>query len=236
MRGYAVYAAGRSDSEDLEETLRAIRSHSEEGGIVTGDMADPAAIDAVFDEVASYSSGIDVLVNNAAIRPSTPFAEITSAEWDSVLNVNLRGPFLCSQRAARQMKKNGRGSIINIAGVDAYWGTPRRAHVVSSKAGLVGLTRALAAELADCGIRANAVVLGFVETTRSLADSSPLRTKWKDARIQRTLLKRPASLDEVANVVEFLAGDQSSYITGQEIHVNGGGWPTVRGDDSEHSD
>lgn len=233
-RGHTVYVSGRADSAALRKCAREIRELSGDGGLVVGDLEDVGEVLAMVDRVAEEAGGLHVLVNNAAIRPHERMSKITRESWDHVQAVNLRGAFFCAQRASRYMARGGFGRIINVAGVDAYWGTPNRCHVVASKAGLIGLTRALASELCNSNITANCVVFGFFDTVRSAQTASPLHRRWRRARLKSVLLKRPGRLEEAAAVVSFLASDQSAYITGQEIHVNGGGWPTVRGDDSEY--
>jgi 3-oxoacyl-[acyl-carrier protein] reductase len=233
-RDHTVYVSGRTDSAALRNCASEIRELSGDGGRVVADLENVDEVLAMVERVAEEAGGLHVLVNNAAIRPHQPMSEITRASWDHVQAVNLRGAFFCAQRASQYMAQERFGRIINIAGVDAYWGTPNRCHVVASKAGLIGLTRALASELSNLNITANCVVFGFFDTVRSAHGASPLHQRWRQARLKSVLLKRAGRLEEATGMVSFLASDQSSYITGQDIHINGGGWPTLRGADSEY--
>jgi 3-oxoacyl-[acyl-carrier protein] reductase len=164
--------------------------------------------------------GVDILVNNAAIFPRVPFLDMTPAQWDEVHAVNLRGSFLCAQAAARAMVARGaRGALVNLSSGAAFRGPPRGAHYVAAKAGLVGLTRAIAQELAPYGIRANAVAPGLVDTAQP-------RYGMTEAEIaaagDAVPLGRIAEPDDVADVVVFLCGEASRHVTGQVLHVNGG--------------
>lgn len=235
-KGYFVYVAGQTKSASLQETYQNIISSGGKGGMVFADLSDPTAIRSMVDQIGEEVGGIHILVNNAAIRPATPILDITPVEWDNVLAVNLRGAFLCSQLVIPHMVSAGFGRIINITGVDAYWGTPNRCHVVASKAGLIGLTRALASEISDFGITANCLVLGFIDTVREGVARSLIHDEWRKVRINQTLLKRAGKPEDVAHMVAFIASDESQFITGQEIHINGGGYPTVRGAESEYDE
>jgi NAD(P)-dependent dehydrogenase (short-subunit alcohol dehydrogenase family) len=219
---------------EADETVALIRDAGGEAIALVADVADPGQIEGAVAALAEAFGGVDILVNNAAIRPYRPLMEITVDEWDKVFAVNLRGPFLCAQKCAPYMVANRFGRIINISGVDAYWGTANRLHNVSTKAGIVGLTRALAAELVDYGVTANVVVPGVFDTSRPEKWYPAIRER-RVNRMGQVLMAREGRVEELASLVRFLASEESSYITGQEFHINGGGWPTKRGDPSEHS-
>ncbi len=168
--------------------------------------------------------GVDILVNNAAVFPRTAFLDMTEADWDGVLSVNLKGAFLCSSAAAQRMAAAGReGAIVNIASGAAFRSSPRGAHYVASKAGLVGLTRATALELAPHGIRVNAIAPG-------LADTAQPRYGMTEDEIAEAAdlipLKGLTLPEDVAQLAVFLASAAARRITGQTVHINGGNYLT----------
>jgi 3-oxoacyl-[acyl-carrier protein] reductase len=171
-------------------------------------------------DAAINLGGIDILVNNAGIFPRVDFLTMREAQWDTVLSVNLKGSFLCTQAAARHMVQQGRGgAIMNLASGAAFRGSPRGVHYVSSKAGIVGLTRATAQELAPYRIRVNAIAPGLTDTAQP-------RYGMAEDELQEAALHIPlgriASPEDIARLAVFLASDDASHITGQTIHVNGG--------------
>jgi 3-oxoacyl-[acyl-carrier protein] reductase len=186
---------------------------------VKADLSDSGQIAHLFEQ-ADALGGLDILVNNAAIFPRADFLELTEAMWDQTLAVNLKAPFLCTQQAARRMIAQGRGgSIINITSGAAFRSSPRAAHYVSSKAGLVGLTRASAMALASHQIRVNAVAPGITDTAQ------PRQGMSEDdifAAAALVPLGRIASASDIAPTVQFLASDGAAHVTGQTWHVNGG--------------
>jgi glucose 1-dehydrogenase len=163
---------------------------------------------------------LDVLVNNAGVLRRTPVLEIGEEEWDLILAIDLKGPFLCAQAAARQMVEQGSGSIVNISSVNEERPGPGLAHYSSAKGGLRMLTRQLALELAPHGIRVNSVAPGLVETDLNRADIAD--TAWREARIARTPLKMIGKPDDVVGAALFLASDDSRYATGTSVFVDGG--------------
>jgi 3-oxoacyl-[acyl-carrier protein] reductase len=148
------------------------------------------------------------------VRPEAPVEEIALEEWRAVMHVSLEGPFLCVQAALPALAK-ARGTIVNIGGLTAYVGASHRAHVVAAKAGLDGLTKALAVELAPRGITVNMVSPGMIETRREGAEPAHRATR-------TTPLGRQGKPEDVSAMVRFLAGPRGRYLTGQTIHVNGG--------------
>ena len=177
-----------------------------------------SCLKAFFDEAISLAGRIDVLVNNAVVTRDGLIVRMKSEHWDTVLDTNLKGAFNCTKLAAKAMMKQRYGRIINISSVVGFAGNPGQANYVAAKAGIIGLTKAVARELAPRGITANAVAPGFVETdmTRKLPE------KTRSAMLTQIPLGRPADVAEVAAAVLFLASDQAAYITGQVLHVNGG--------------
>jgi 3-oxoacyl-[acyl-carrier protein] reductase len=186
--------------------------------LCVADVTDRAAVDAMLARIAEQWGRLDVLVNNAAIRREAPIDELTVESWHETLSVVLDGTFFCSQAALPLLRQSPAGAVINIGGLTAHTGAANRAHVVTAKAGLVGLTRALAHDLAP-GITVNCVSPGMIATAR--LDSSASATPKHHAR-RHPLLERRGSADEVAAMVAWLAGAQARFITGQVLHVNGG--------------
>ena len=203
-------------------------------GIVQADLADVAQCRAAVAQASAEFGAIDILVNNAAVRPHSKVSQITPAEWDLVLGVNLRAPFFLSQAVLPAMVKKGWGRIISIGGSDGYNGKPRRAHGVSSKMGLVGLTRALANEVAQFGVTVNLVVPGTIDTQRPRPEWYPGLENGFAARMTRVAMGRQGRSQEVANACLFLASDLATYTTGQELFVTGGAPPIVRQPEEEY--
>jgi 3-oxoacyl-[acyl-carrier protein] reductase len=173
------------------------------------------------EEVVKKFGRIDVLVNNAALvygMTRKPFTEIPPGEWDKLMTVNLKGPFLCSRAVFPQMKKQGRGKIINLTSETAFTGSKHLIHYVTSKGGIISFTRALAAELGQYGICVNAVAPGFTESesSRSVIDDI---NKYD---VSLTPLRRLEKPEDLVGAVVFLAGGESDFITGQTLVVDGG--------------
>ena len=171
-------------------------------------------------QAADEMGGVSILVNNAAVFPRSSFLELAESEWDLVLGVNLKGAFLCTQAAANRMvsAKQG-GAIINLTSGAAFRGSPRGVHYVSSKAGVVGLTRATAVELAAHKIRVNAIAPGLTDTAQPRYGMTEDEISEKAATIPFPGLTMP---EDIADAAVFLASDSASRISGQTIHVNGG--------------
>jgi 3-oxoacyl-[acyl-carrier protein] reductase len=171
--------------------------------------------------VAQRFGRLDILVNNAAVRREAPFAQLTSDEWRATLAVCVDGAFHCTQAALPLLEKSDAGAIVNIGGLTAHTGASMRAHVVTAKAAIGGLTRALAHELAPLGITVNCVSPGLVDTVRDgrSASPQPAHHGHRDA-----LLGRRGRPDEIASAVVWLAGPGGRFTTGQTIHVNGGAY------------
>jgi 3-oxoacyl-[acyl-carrier protein] reductase len=181
------------------------------------DVTDQAAVARMTAATADRFGRIDILVNNAAGRPEKPLDDMTLADWRGVLGVILDGAFLATKACLPHLKKSGAGAIINIGGVSGHVGTRNRAHVVTAKAGLIGLTKALAHDLAGDSITANCVVPGLIDTARDAGAQLP-----HHHNVAKTLVGRFGAPNEIAAAVHFLAGPNARYITGQTLHVNGG--------------
>jgi len=171
-----------------------------------------------FDKVMEETGRIDVLVNNAGITRDGLLVRMKEKDWDDVLNINLKGSFNCIKIASRIMMKQRSGSIINISSVVGVSGNPGQANYVASKAGLIGLTKTAAKELASRGITVNAVAPGFIESDMT----AQLSEKVRENMVAQVPLGRAGTPDDVAGVVSFLASEAGSYLTGQVIHVSGG--------------
>ena len=184
------------------------------------DVTDEQAVEGLAQAALDAFGRIDILVNNAAIRPTDPLLDMTLAAWRRVLAVNLDAAFLCARICAPHLIAAGGGRIVNIGGKSGHTGAKDRAHVVTSKAGLVGLTKALAVELAPHGITVNCVVPGTIAGERDSA--SPTRAHKPGGETR--LIDRSGEPREVAAMVRTLCLPESGYITGQTIHVNGGGY------------
>jgi NAD(P)-dependent dehydrogenase (short-subunit alcohol dehydrogenase family) len=173
-------------------------------------------------EAGEALGGIDILVNNAGIFPRVNFLEMTEAQWDEVLNVNLKGTFFCTQAVVRRLVQRGRpGAVVNLASSAAFRSSPRGVHYVSSKAGMVGFTRATALELAPYRIRVNAIAPGTTDTAQPRYGMSEEELQAVGRQVP---LGRMAVPEDVANLALFLASDEASHITGQTMHVNGGAY------------
>lgn len=162
---------------------------------------------------------ISILVNNAAIAQEKPFDTITDDDWDNMMAVNLRGPFICCQEVLSGMVQQRWGRIINISSIGGQWGGFNQVHYAVAKAGLINLTRSLARIYSNQGITINNVAPGLVKTDMSAAE---LQTPAGQEKLHAIPIGRIATPEEIANVVVFLASEESSYITGQTINVNGG--------------
>jgi 3-oxoacyl-[acyl-carrier protein] reductase len=212
--GAAVVLVARSDIEAARAAAGEIARDHGRAIAVQGDVSDPESVRSMIAEAVAQLGRLDILVNNAGIRPESAFDTMTIEEWDLVLAVNLDGPFLCTQAALPHLAKSDAAAVVNIGGLTAYTGAPKRAHVVASKAGLDGLTKALAVELAPRGITVNLVSPGLIATERlHAAEHHKTRT---------TPLGRRGRPEDVAAMVRLIVGPNGRYLTGQTIHVNGG--------------
>ena len=160
--------------------------------------------------------GVDILICNASLRAQVPFQEISVEEWHRIIAVTLDGTFYCARAAVPHMINNSWGRIIGLGGVSAYIGTAKRLHVLTAKAGLVGLMRGLASELAPNNITCNIVAPGHIETDRP-ASAGP-----RPSLSVEPVINRLGKVDEIASMVHFLCLPEADYITGQTMHVNGG--------------
>jgi 3-oxoacyl-[acyl-carrier protein] reductase len=182
------------------------------------DVSNSAEVERVFDEIRTEFNRIDILINNAGITKDGLLMRMKEEAWDSVMDINLKGVFLCSREAIKDMAKQRYGRIVNITSVAAFMGNPGQANYSASKAGIVGFSKTVAREYAGRGVTVNAVAPGFIETAMTDALSENIKEEMK----KLIPLARFGSVEDVANAVVFLASPDSGYITGQVIHVNGG--------------
>ena len=182
------------------------------------DVANETAVSEWTDQVVKRYGRIDVLVNNAGITRDALLLRMKAADWDLVMNVNLKGAFLCTRAVVRYMAQQRSGRIVNVASVVGVVGNAGQANYVASKAGLIGLTKTVAREFAARGITVNAVAPGFIETQMTAV----LSEKVKEGFLSQIPLGRAGTAEEVASAVTFLASDQAAYLTGQVLHVSGG--------------
>jgi len=217
-RGADVAVNARSNRQEAESVVREAQALGVRAVALIADVGDEAQVKGMVEAALSELGRIDVLVNNAGLRRSTPFSEMGTVEWREVMAVNLDGPFYCSGAVVPGMIAQGGGRIINVSGLNAFKGRSGWAHVCASKMGALGLTRALAQELAPHGILVNHVVPGAFDTTRT-GDQEAVSA----ARVVPGIpVGRMGLPEELARTCAFLASDDASYITGQTLHVNGG--------------
>lgn len=216
--GASVVVNARSSREEIESVAREIERGGGSALAFIADVADPAAVERMAAAAVERYGRIDILVNNAALRRESPLDDLPLAEWREVMATILDGAFHCAKTCAPQLRKSGAGRIVNIGGLSAHTGARHRAHVVAAKAGLAGLTRALAHELAADRVTVNCVSPGLIDTVRGATSAAAP----DHHRVNRTLSGARGAPADVAAAVRFLCGPQASYITGQTIHVNGG--------------
>ena len=200
------------------ETIEMVAAAGAAAKGICANVAVPSEVTDFFNTVMEDCGRVDVLVNNAGITRDNLLVRMKEDEWDAVMNVNLKGPFLCSQIAAKIMMKQRSGRIVNIASVVGVIGNFGQANYVTAKAGIIGLTKTTAKELAPRGVTVNAVAPGFIETDMTAV----LSEKDRDAMLSIIPLKRPGQPGDVADAVAFLASEKASYLTGQVLHVSGG--------------
>jgi len=213
-----IYFNYSSDGEAADQTEKLVTAA---GGSATGQRVNVASekeVSELVKRALDETGRIDVLVNNAGITRDGLIVRMKEADWDDVLNINLKGTFNCIKAASKIMLKQRYGRIINVSSVVGVSGNPGQANYVASKAGIIGLSKAVAKELASRNITVNVVAPGFIETdmTASLPD------KARAAMVAQIPLGRAGTARDIAATVVFLASDQAAYITGQVIHVSGG--------------
>ncbi len=210
-----TYASSDEKARALEAELSA------NGGIVKGfksDAADFNAAQSLVDQVVEEFGTVDILVNNAGITRDTLLMRMSEEQWDEVIRVNLKSVFNLSKAVIKPMLKAKSGSVINMSSIVGVTGNAGQANYAASKAGIIGFTKSMAAELGSRNIRCNAIAPGFIETEMTGALDEKVVQQWRDS----IPLKRGGTPEDIANATLFLASDMSAYITGQTLHVCGG--------------
>lgn len=216
--GAKVVVNYRNSITQVEELLELIKAAGGEAIAVQADISQESEAKKLIEEAVKQYGRLDILVNNAGITKDNLLMRMSEAEFSSVIDINLKGTFFCTKYASTVMLKQKSGKMINISSVVGLTGNVGQANYAASKAGVIGMTKAVARELASRGITVNAVAPGFIETdmTEQLSD------KVKEATITGIPLKRYGKASEVASAVSFLASEAANYITGQVLQVDGG--------------
>ena len=216
--GAHIVVNARANQAEADAVAREVRDLGVKSLAILADIGNKDQVDAMVGRALNEFGRVDILINNAAIRPHKPFTEVTVQDWERVRGVVLDGAFYCTQAAIASMVKNQYGRILFFTGEGAFTGGSGRAHVSAAKMGLVGLARALASEFAPQNIRVNVVSPGSIDTRRD-------NPEWYQGRAPNATgipLGRQGHVDEIAAACLFLVSDDGGFITGQTIHVNGG--------------
>jgi 3-oxoacyl-[acyl-carrier protein] reductase len=222
--GAAIVVNVRQSAAQADAVVDEILESGGRAATAIADVADPRACGGLIATAVERFGRLDILVNNASIRREIPFADLDYREWREVLGITLDGAYLCTHAALSHLMRSGRGAVVNIGGLSAHTGAAGRAHVVAAKAGLTGLTRALAHDLAPYDITVNCVAPGLIDTVRG-TPSAPGPQPAHHA-VHTPVLGRRGKPQEIAALVRFLCGPGARYVTGQTIHANGGVYMT----------
>jgi 3-oxoacyl-[acyl-carrier protein] reductase len=219
--GAKVAVNVRASRDEGQAVVDEIAARGGDALLVAADVTQRAEVDTMIAAISKHFGRLDIVVNNAAIRHEVAFADLSYADWRAAQAVCVDGAFHCTQAALPLLRDSNAGAVIHIGGMTAHTGASKRAHVVTAKAALGGLTRALAHELAEFGITVNCVAPGMVDTVRKSASATLKPGHHAD---HKTLLGRRGRPDEIASAVVWLAGPGGRYITGQTLHINGGAY------------
>ena len=217
-RGACVAVNYAGNAAAAEETVESCKAMGVDAFSVQADVADAAACDAMVKEVLSRFGRLDILVNNAGITRDGLMPMLKDADWDAVLDANLKGAFHCMRAAYRPMMKQKYGRVVNLSSIVGLRGNAGQANYAASKAGLIGLTKSMAKELAGRNVRVNAVAPGFIDTDMTAA----LPEKARESMLASIPMGRLGQGEDVAKAVAFFAGDGAGYVTGQVLCVDGG--------------
>ncbi|WP_121609292.1 3-oxoacyl-[acyl-carrier-protein] reductase [Mesobacillus foraminis] len=209
------YAGSEAKAAEVAEEIKTM---GREAIVIRADVSNPEAVDAMVKETIEVFGKLDILVNNAGITKDNLLMRMKESDWDDVININLKGVFLCTKAVTRQMMKQRSGRIINISSIVGVSGNAGQANYVAAKAGVIGLTKTTAKELATRGITVNAVAPGFITTDMT----DKLNDDTKAEMLKQIPLGKLGEPSDVAKTVAFLASEDSRYMTGQTLHVDGG--------------
>ncbi|PHU34104.1 3-oxoacyl-[acyl-carrier-protein] reductase [Pseudobutyrivibrio ruminis] len=216
--GYDIAICYSGNESAAQETISLCKKYGVQAIYVKADVSNADDVANMFSEVKSILGPVDVLVNNAGITKDGLLLRMTEEDFEKVIDINLKGAFLCTKAAIKDMLKAKKGSIINITSIVGVTGNAGQANYSASKAGLIGFTKSVAKEYGSKGITVNAVAPGFIQT--AMTDSLPEEVK--SAYLKQIPLGRFGTPEDVASVVEFLASEKAAYVTGQVIEVTGG--------------
>ncbi|MBE5904890.1 MULTISPECIES: 3-oxoacyl-[acyl-carrier-protein] reductase [unclassified Pseudobutyrivibrio] len=216
--GYDIAICYSGNESAAQETISICKKYGVQAMYVKADVSNADDVANMFSEVKSLLGPVNVLVNNAGITKDGLLLRMTEEDFEKVVDINLKGAFLCTKAAIKDMLKAKKGSIINITSIVGVTGNAGQANYSASKAGLIGFTKSVAKEYGSKGITVNAVAPGFIQT--AMTDSLPEEVK--SAYLKQIPLGRFGTPEDVASVVEFLASEKAAYVTGQVIEVTGG--------------
>ena len=216
--GYNVAICYSGNESAAQETISECKKFGVQAMFIKADVSNESDVKNMFDEVKTLMGPVEVLVNNAGITKDGLLLRMSEEDYDAVVDTNLKGTFLCTKAAIKDMMKARRGKIVNITSIVGVNGNAGQANYAASKAGIIGFTKSVAREYGGKGITVNAVAPGFIQT--AITDKLPENVK--DDYLKQIPVGRFGSPEDVANVVEFLASEKSDYVTGQVIEVTGG--------------
>ncbi|MER2036666.1 MAG: 3-oxoacyl-[acyl-carrier-protein] reductase [Solibacillus sp.] len=217
-QGAKVVVNYSGSAQKAEQVVGEIKANGGEAIAVQANVADADAVQQLMNSAVDTYGSLDILVNNAGITRDNLLMRMKNDEWDDVINTNLKGVFLCIKAVSRQMMKQRAGRIINISSIVGVAGNPGQANYVAAKAGVIGLTKTTAQELASRNILVNAIAPGFITTEMT----EGLPEELKDGMLKQIPLAKLGQPEDIAKAVAFFASDNASYITGQTLHIDGG--------------